>query len=426
MNVDWGERAVGTYADPAFPALDALLAPVVPGRDPVAVYYYPGRTLQVTHTDAAGGLLTRDAVPVGAPGGPPGPAGLLGPGERWDGDLRCVVRSFPHDPGLPTLARVAAELAAGPGDLLSYLPGRRAVLRSASADGPVVTKIGDPDSVLRNHSRHVELFAAADRGFRLSEPLELDQTRALRRERLLPGVPLVATTADPDGLAAALAEQVVALHALDPAALSALADHTAPVLLARWGRKTVRTVGRALPELAPRAAAVVDRLAADRPAGLGDAATAGIVHGDLHAANVLVGVDGPVLLDLDELGRGDPELDVAVLVGRLLLVATRADGAAAAGLLRLARAVVPAHDAAASVRGRGALRPDVLAWYLAGTLVGRQVKTCVRHLAPGLAATCEVLVTLAEAVPAGPVDTVVDRLVDRLAGLVAPAVAVPA
>ena len=432
MNVDWGGRPGDDgYADPAFPALQDVLAPLVPGRQPVAVYYYPGRTLQVTHADGAGGLLTRDAVPLG---GDPRGATVLGPGERWDGALRCVVRTFPHDPGLPELPGIVAGLGAAADDVLSYLPGLRAVLRATTPTGPVVVKAGDRESLRRNHSRHTALHALEGRGFGVSRPLDVDPGRGLRREELLAGtcpVRALAAGARPGPLAAAVAAPVAALHALDPADDLLLADHTAPVLLARWRRKTLRTVGRALPALAPRAAAVVDVLDGARPAGLGDAA--GVVHGDLHTANVLVGPAGVTLLDLDALGRGDPELDLAVLVGRLLLVAVAAGPAGGAGPVALARGLVPAYDAAARTAGRRALRADVLAWYLAGTLVGRQVRTSIRHLAPGLEPLCDRLVRLAEQVlrhvPAGPGGPGVGAaaVVDDLAGTIVagPGPAVP-
>lgn len=403
MNVDWASRPAGDgsagdgsagdgYVDAAFPTLAEVLAPVVRGRAPVAVYYYPGRTLQVTHHDGAGGLLTRDAVPLGDAARP---TSVLGPGERWDGALRCVVRTFPHDPGLPGLARLVADLGAGPDDVLSYLPGLRAVLRSRTPAGPVVVKAGgDPEALRRNHSRHRALHASlvVDRASApaVSRPLDVDGTRLVRREELLPGTSperALAAGASPQALAAAVADRVAALHALPPRDELHLADHAAAVLLARWRRKTLRTVGRALPGLAPRATAVVDALDAARPA----AAATGVVHGDLHTANLLAGPAGVTLLDPDALGVGDPELDVAVLVGRLLLVAAAA-GDPRGDVTAFARGVVPAYEAAA---GRP-LRAGVLAWYLAGTLVGRQVRTSIRHLAPGLEPLCAGLLGLAE------------------------------
>lgn len=412
MNVDWAGHGTAPHTDAAFPTLAECLAPLVPGAAPVAVYYYPGRTLHVVQRDPDDRLVTRDVPPVGAP------AALLGPGERWDADLRCVVRTFPHDPGLPALAAVVRSTGAGPADVLSYLPGRRAVLRATGPHGPLVVKVGDVESLRRNHSRHLALHGLAGRSFRVSRPDSLDEEAGLRREELLEGVPLVralAGLAGPEAvgtLAADLAVQVAALHGLDAGRDLAglpLADHTAPVAFARWQRKTLRTIGRALPALAPRAAAVVDGLAGSVPAP-----GAGVVHGDLHAANVHVGPAGPVLLDLDELGRGDRELDVAVLVGRLLLVS---DSSGRADTTALARAFVAAHDTVAAP-----LRGDVLAWYLAGTLVGRQVKTSIRHLAPDLAALCARLVGLAEvalqahtgATPRTRATEVVDRLAEAV------------
>ena len=60
-------------------------------------------------------------------------------------------------------------------------------------------------------------------------------------------------------------------------------------------------VRRRARELAPSWAAVTD----DDPAGTS------IVHGDLHRDNVVVGVDGPLLTDLELAGSGPPSYDVA-------------------------------------------------------------------------------------------------------------------
>ena len=225
----------------------------------------------------------------------------------------------------------------------------------------------------------------------------VDRAGSWRRERLLPGSTLVralAAGAGADRLAAGVADQLAALHAVPANRVPCPVDHRAPVLLDRWGRKAVRKVSRALPGLEPRMRAVVERLTALRPTGPdGPAAT---VHGDLHVANILAGPDGPVLVDLDEAGLGDPELDLAVLAGRLLLVADGASAALRPEVVTLAREILLRYDAAAAARGRPALRPDRLAWYLAGAMLGRQARTCVGHLAPDLARRCAGLVALAE------------------------------
>ncbi|HET7475904.1 MAG TPA: aminoglycoside phosphotransferase family protein [Dermatophilaceae bacterium] len=393
MNVDWGARDRAPHTDPAFPTLAACLGPPERGARLVNVYYYPGRTLQAVHALPDGRIVTVEPPPVEdvvpGRGVPRVPRAPLGPGETWDASLRAVVRRFPHDPGLPSLPTLAASAGVRAGEVLTYLPGRRAVLRV----GRRVAKVSDPRTVRRNHDRQLQLWRHPDRSFRMAQPRQLDEPLAVRWEAAVEGKPLLHAlgTADVEALAADLGSQLAALHTLDGIGLT-LADHGPVALGQRWRAKTVRTIGRALPGLAPRAADLLDRLVAHPP---DTAATRTLVHGDFHAANIVSTPAGVVVLDLDELGRGDPELDVAVLVGRLLLVAlTRGEqsGMPGARLPVLASAFVRAYEQAACQQ----LRPEVFSWYLAGSLVGRQVKTSIRHLAPRLSWLCSSLVQLAE------------------------------
>lgn len=82
----------------------------------------------------------------------------------------------------------------------------------------------------------------------------------------------------------------------------------------------LRATARRHPALAPR----LDALAA----GLGAAAIT-VVHGDVSPKNILLGPDGPVLLDAECASPGDPAFDLAFCANHLLLKAVwhPADGA---------------------------------------------------------------------------------------------------
>jgi aminoglycoside phosphotransferase (APT) family kinase protein len=67
-----------------------------------------------------------------------------------------------------------------------------------------------------------------------------------------------------------------------------------------------------------------------------------VVHGDVSPKNILLGPDGPVLLDAECAWYGDPAFDVAFCVNHLLLKSVKVPPAAAA-LRAAARALAAAH-----------------------------------------------------------------------------------
>jgi aminoglycoside phosphotransferase (APT) family kinase protein len=129
------------------------------------------------------------------------------------------------------------------------------------------------------------------------------------------------------------------------------------------------------PEHHGRAGLLLERLMAGAPLPPRLAAT---LHNDLHTANVLVDPRGRVtLIDLDSLALGDPAWDLALFATRLWLVSLvrgerweevrRATELLREEYEREAAAVVP---------------EPTWRWYLAATLLARQVKVCVRHGGP--------------------------------------------
>ena len=396
MNVGW-EHASGSderWTDRAFPAGRALLDPSQVGPaltgvrppGPVAatarlldVYYYPGRALQAVHRLADGAVVTVEAVPAGTDR------------DCLDGELAvpplgAVARTFPLDPGLPSLPAVLRSAGPDP-DLLTYLPGRRCVLGTVDR----VAKLSTAAAVTQAHARQLALWSAPDRRFRMAQPLALDADRAARSARRLDAdrielrLPGLSGTA----LARLVAGELAALHSLSAGGLD-LAPSGPEHLLRRLEHKTLRTLGRALPAVAPQVADAVGRLRAAGPPACGPARP---VHGDCHLANLLVDDDGVQLLDLDEMALGDAELDLAQFATRALLVALHR-GSGLASAVELATVLPELYGQA---RGR-AVDPAGYAWYVAACLLSRQVKTSVRHLAPDLERLVLRLVALADGV----------------------------
>jgi aminoglycoside phosphotransferase (APT) family kinase protein len=127
---------------------------------------------------------------------------------------------------------------------------------------------------------------------------------------------------------------VGALHAasaLDPAAAARFAtDENFDAL-----RITpyLRVTAQAHPDLRQRLDGIAARTAGTHLA---------VVHGDVSPKNILLGPDGPVLLDAECAWYGDPAFDVAFCVNHLLLKSVKVPSAAAA-LHAAARALAAAH-----------------------------------------------------------------------------------
>src|SRR5262249_53715251 len=124
----------------------------------------------------------------------------------------------------------------------------------------------------------------------------------------------------------------VALHGLLDQALRDLVNlHTLLVeplplhgleqILYRIERKAMRRLRETFPPLEPAGAALYESL--QRKAAALPKRPLRTIHGDFHLANVLVDGEGLILLDLDNLARGDPAYDLALFGSRLLLIALR-------------------------------------------------------------------------------------------------------
>jgi aminoglycoside phosphotransferase len=414
MNLDWG-RSNGPSGptDPAFPqlcdvedvgALQTMLRGVPlrpaasthlrrpghcrPGGEVVDVWHIAGRELHAVYRLDAPDRLVR--VTFAREGADPPTGGQ--PLRAW----RATAWTLPDDPGLPSLATLAdpSRMArrvgtlpsaarpartvdvGSPIDLLAYLPGRRATLRYATSAGSIVAKLDRFADNASSYATHVAIAARASDlpDLNVSTPLGVDAELGVRFETALGGVRPESLFASLDlvGLAQRVARAGAALHGLDLGAAGCTA-HDPPRIVDRARRKVLTRVRIVTPELAEAAEHLVDRLSTSMPP-----ARSATLHGDLHAANMLIGPDDSVsLVDLDSVGRGDPCWDLALFATRWVLIALvrgqRLDEAAeAADELR------STYEAASGL----AIDSGDWRWYVAATLFARQVKACVRHAGP--------------------------------------------
>jgi hypothetical protein len=237
------------------------------------------------------------------------------------GDLRVGVWRVPHDPWLPGLAAItnparlgplldSLDVAPGRADqrLVSYLPGRRAVVRVHRAGITLFVKVTRPDHAQTLHDRHVALAPAVP----VARSLGVDPTLGLvvlqglggtlvRHRLAVPGAPLPGP-----GAVLALLDRLPA-----PADGARAPGWRAPqwaALLGRLRPNQTTSLHRLAHELAAVDARRDDHLVP--------------VHGDLHEAQLLAQhqrISG--LLDVDTYGLGHRVDDLATLIGHLATLA---------------------------------------------------------------------------------------------------------
>jgi starch synthase len=116
---------------------------------------------------------------------------------------------------------------------------------------------------------------------------------------------------------------------------------------------SVELVARIAPELRPRLEALLGRLEAALPAGLGHVPA----HGDFDPRSLLDGADGLVITDFDAMCRAPAALDVATYAADLV----RGDPADLDAALAVLDLVLEGYEE----------RPEELSWYLATTILRR-------------------------------------------------------
>jgi hypothetical protein len=321
---------------------------------------------------------------------------------RFLPDLDVVAWPFPADPGLPLLGELldprGAQRHLPPGTrrggrasgagptvvdvgVVRYQPRASAVLRVRLDDGTAVfAKLVDTGAVdvAAIAATHAALWerAHAEGPLRVAEPLGADPGRGLlwTREVAGPGLPAGLDAGTAAALAADVAALTADLHASGvgpgPAVdLAALADEA---------RKKVAKMAVAHPAAAERLAGLLHRapaLTTARPAAV-------TVHGDLHVDQLVLTPAGPVLLDLDSVTTGPPELDLAELVVDLVLRRPGPDV-----LDRFVPRLLAGYADAAGPRA-GSLDPDLLTALADAEFVNRCYRHLRRHL-PGWTADLE-------------------------------------
>ncbi|HET9860227.1 MAG TPA: phosphotransferase [Nocardioidaceae bacterium] len=302
-------------------------------------------------------------------------------------EVGLLVWPFPADPqlvSLPTLVdpRLATDvlppavrqvLDLRPGEeprvtVVRYQPEASATLRlEADRDraATVFAKLLADGSVTEVAARHQALWCAAARSsdLRLAEPLGVDPGRGVLWTRGLAGGPL-SSTLSPDRLpelAAAVGALLAALHA---APLDLPRTVTVDALLVE-ARKKADKLARAHPAVAGQVHGLVTR-ATVRRADV-DRVRDVTLHGDFHLDQLVGSPDGPVLVDLDSIIRGAPEVDLAEFLVDLSL-----RGLPGAVVEDVARTLLTSYGVSAGV--------DVDRALLAVCADAEFVNRCYRHL----------------------------------------------
>lgn len=280
------------------------------------------------------------------------------------------LRRFPDDPGLPQLARLVDPdhararlrdlIGATPQDdvsvtVLRYRPAERCSLRVAAAGSAAFAKTyhggagGQAFRVLRH------LFAEGRRDgrrFAVAEPLAYDADTSTVWQRWIDGGTAAGAVAAPDFTTRVrqCAQALAGLHAIT---LDDVATRDRTQLLHETRKRAVK-LALAYPDASGSLQRTTDtllRVIDDLPSR-----TPAVVHGDVHLDQFLLQRDDVAMADVDEIGLGDAEQDVAALLLDLRLRAAEAD------------ATDPWPDIAAEAYGRRATAPIVpalFAWHQA-------------------------------------------------------------
>ncbi|WP_152351698.1 phosphotransferase [Brachybacterium subflavum] len=250
-----------------------------------------------------------------------------------DGDINVRVWRYPHDPWLPMLPKVCYPDVVGrtlvdmgvplmpgtaehvPIEVISYRPGRRAVLRAQLPDRGLYLKVMQPRRSGEIVERHRHLLAAG-----VPVPRVIAHREGLVVLEELPGMPLSRAILD-QGVDACRAEDLVAMLDRLPASLFPLP------MRPPWTDSIefyAGIVSSSLPSLGPRVDALVREIR-EGLAAVGrrqDLSAHDVVHGDFYEAQVFVdGGEVVGVLDIDTVGPGRRADDLACLLAHLSVLA---------------------------------------------------------------------------------------------------------
>lgn len=336
----------GPAAGPLIAAAAAELGATAGDSRISQVGHEPGRSCTVTYTTPLtwpdGTVTDETLVATTGIDGPPDGAAVLEADVGLGAPLEVGLWRYPFDPALPGLVHVVvpelAEQFAGGligtdvvPTVVSYRPGRRAVVRLDGSAGSVWVKVLRPARSARLATIHRTLHAAGlavpgvahhDDGTGL---LVLDHLEGETMRTRFTAAPADTGLARDDRTrpapAVELADLLVTLGSVDlgdvPARRRPLADVGAHV----------DSLVVTLPDASARVRRLHERLQVDRR-GAPDAIGADVtVHGDLHDGQLVVDAAGTVvgLLDLDDVGRGDRADDLGNLIGHLVTLADTVD-----------------------------------------------------------------------------------------------------
>lgn len=298
---------------------------------------------------------------------------------------------YPADPALPALTRlsditamsgVVRWLTGTASDVtdcipLRYVPGERCVIRTIGPDVDIVARHSAHQDAQLGHERLRWLWEHPARSFRMAEPLGFDDRLKARFEQTMTG-------RRSDGASILgrsiplrrLCDELGGLHTLPQAeAVPALRKLGTGAILGR----VERTVTRRLLLAFPRGLdGLTTSLQALRAATGGLSASPDVMlHGDLHAGNLILGEGGPVLVGLDGPTYGDPAFDLALLGSSLFLAALERN----ASVTRVATMIEELPWIYTDATGTP-IFGDTYAWHLAAALVGWQADIALQVIVP--------------------------------------------